>query len=83
VIITHPVVALREFRPDFYHLVIIDILLPKMNGFELYDILRSLDSKVKICFMTTGSEIFLKEFIKEAFPELDPNCFIRKPLQPH
>ena len=77
---TDPVVALREFRPDFYHLVIIDILLPKMHGFELYDKLRSLDSKVKICFMTTGSEIFLKEFIKEAFPELEPNCFIRKPI---
>ena len=30
--------------------------------------------------MTTGSEIFLKEFRKEAFPELDPNCFIRKPI---
>ena len=73
-----PLVALREFKPDFYHLVIIDILMPKMNGFELYDKLRKLDSKVKICFMTTGSEIFLKEFIKEALPELDPNCFIRK-----
>jgi CheY-like chemotaxis protein len=75
-----PLVALREFKPDFYHLVIIDILMPKMNGFEIYDKLRKLDSKVKICFMTTGSEIFLKEFIKEALPELDPNCFIRKPI---
>ena len=53
-----PVDALREFKPDYYDLVIIDILLPKMNGFELYDKLRTLDSKVKICFMTTGSEIF-------------------------
>ena len=77
---TDPVDALREFKPDFYHLVIIDILLPNMNGFELYDKLRRLDSKVKICFMTTGSEIFLKEFIKEALPESDPNCFIRKPV---
>ena len=77
---TDPVDVLREFKPDFYHLVIIDILLPNMNGFELYDKLRKLDSKVKICFMTTGSEIFLKEFIKEAFPELDPNCFISKPI---
>ena len=77
---TDPVDALREFRPDFYHLVIIDILLPKMNGFELYDKLRKLDSKVKICFMTTGSEIFIKEFIKEAFPELDANGFIKKPI---
>ena len=77
---TDPVDALREFKPDFYQLVIIDILLPNMNGFELYDKLRRLDSKVKICFMTTGSEIFLKEFIKEALPESDPNCFIRKPV---
>ena len=46
-----------------------------MNGFELYDKLRTLNSKVKICFMTTGSEIFLK-----AFSELDPNYFIRKPI---
>ena len=77
---TDPVDALREFKPDFYHLVIIDILLPKMNGFELYDKLRCLDGKVKICFMTTGSEIILKEFMKEAFPELDPNCYISKPI---
>ena len=77
---TDPVDALREFKPDFYHLVIIDILLPKMNVFELYDKLRCLDGKVKICFMTTGSEIILKKFMKEAFPELDPNCYISKPI---
>jgi CheY-like chemotaxis protein len=75
-----PVEALREFRPDFYHLVIIDILMPKMNGFELYNRLKKLDSNVKICFMTTGSEIVLREFAKETFPELNLNCFIRKPI---
>ena len=75
-----PVEALREFRPDFYHLVIIDILMPNMNGFELYNRLKKLDSHVKICFMTTESEIFLREFAKETFPELDLNCFIRKPI---
>lgn len=72
--------ALREFRPDYYHLVIIDILMPKMNGFELYNRLKKLDSNVKICFMTTGSEIILREFAKEAFPDFDLNCFIRKPI---
>jgi CheY-like chemotaxis protein len=75
-----PVDALREFRPDYYHLVIIDILMPKMTGFELYNRLKKLDSNVKICFMTTGSEIILREFAKEAFPEFDLNCFIRKPI---
>ena len=54
--------------------------MPKMNGFELYNRLKKLDSNVKICFMTTESEIFLSEFAKETFPELDLNCFIRKPI---
>ena len=75
-----PLVALQEFKPDLYHLVIIDILMPKMNGFELYDKLRELDSKVKICFLTAGSEIYYEEVIKEAFRELETNCFISKPI---
>ena len=61
-------------------LVLSDINMPKMNGFELYNRLKKLDSNVKICFMTIGSEIFLREFAKEAFPEFDLNCFIRKPI---
>ena len=76
---TDPVDALRGFRPDYYHLVIIEIRPPKMNGFELYDKLRSLHNKENM-FYDTGSEIFLKEFIKETLPKSDPNCFIRKPI---
>jgi DNA-binding NarL/FixJ family response regulator len=73
-----PLVALQEFRPGMYDLVIIDILMPGKNGFELYDKVRELDSNVKICFLTTASEIYYKEVIKEAFPELDTRCFISK-----
>ena len=47
---TDPVDALREFRPDFYDLVIIDILLRKMNGFELYDKLRIWIVKSKLFY---------------------------------
>jgi CheY-like chemotaxis protein len=54
--------------------------MPKMNGFELYDKLRKLDSDVKICFLTAAKEISYKELIKEAFPELDANCFLKKPI---
>ena len=75
-----PLVALQEFRPGMYDLVIIDILMPGMNGFELYDKVRELDSNVKICFLTTASEIYYKEVIKEEFPELDTRCFISKPI---
>jgi two-component system, OmpR family, response regulator ChvI len=51
-----------------------------INGFELYDRVRELDSKVKICFLPTASEIYYKEVIKEAFPELDTRCFISKSI---
>jgi two-component system, OmpR family, response regulator ChvI len=75
-----PIDALQSFRPDIYHLIIIDILMPKMNGFELYDKLRELDSNVKICFLTAAREIYYEDLIKEAFPELDANCFLKKPI---
>ena len=57
----------------------IDIVLPNMNGFELYYTIRRLDDKVKVCFIT-ASEMYYEEIRKEAFPELDTNCFIKKPI---
>jgi two-component system, OmpR family, response regulator ChvI len=75
-----PVIALENFRPGLYDLLLIDIAMPKMNGFELYDKIRELDKKVKISFVT-ASEMFYEEIRKEAFPELDTTiCFIRKPI---
>jgi two-component SAPR family response regulator len=44
-----PLVDLQEFRPGLYDLIIIDILMSRMNGFELYDKVRELDSNVKMC----------------------------------
>lgn len=75
-----PIDALQSFRPDIYNLIIIDILMPKMNGFELYDELRKLDSNVKICFLTAAKEIYYEAMIREAFPELDVNYFLKKPI---
>jgi two-component system response regulator ChvI len=76
---TDPVAALNNFKPGLYDLILIDIALPKMNGFELYKKIRKLDDKVKICFLTAG-EMYYEEIRKEAFPELEANCFIRKPV---
>jgi DNA-binding response OmpR family regulator len=76
---TDPFSALDNFKPGLYDLIMIDIVLPKMNGFELYYKIRKLDDKVKICFLTAG-EMYYEEIRKEAFPELDRNCFIRKPI---
>ena len=70
--------ALDNFKPNSYSLVLLDIKMPQMNGFELYKKLRKLDDKVKVCFIT-AFEDYRQEF-KESFPELDEiKYFIRKP----
>jgi CheY-like chemotaxis protein len=76
---TDPFAALNNFKIGLYDLILIDIALPKMNGFELYYKIRKLDYKVKICFLTAG-EMYYEETRKQVFPELEANCFIRKPI---
>jgi PleD family two-component response regulator len=76
---TEPFAALNNFISGSYDLIMIDVTMPKMNGFELYHEIRKLDDKVKVCFLTAG-ETHDEEVRKESFPELDINCFIRKPI---
>jgi DNA-binding response OmpR family regulator len=71
--------ALSNFRPNYYDLVILDIKMPKMDGFELYDNLKKRDSNVKVCFLT-ASELYYEEFRKKEYTALDKNLFIRKPI---
>jgi DNA-binding NtrC family response regulator len=74
----NPLSALDNFKPNSYGLLLLDIRMPQMNGFELYKKLRTIDDKVKVCFIT-AYEDYRKEF-KESFPELDETKrFIRKP----
>jgi PleD family two-component response regulator len=76
---TEPFAALNNFISGSYDLIMIDVTMPKMNGFELYHEIRKLDDKVNVCFLTAG-EMYDEEIRKESFPELDINCFIRKPI---
>jgi len=71
--------VLSNFKPDYYDLVILDIKMPKMDGFELYDELKKKDSDAKICFLT-ASELYYKEFRKKEYHALAKNLFIRKPI---
>jgi DNA-binding response OmpR family regulator len=71
--------VLSNFKPDYYDLVILDIKMPKKDGFELYDELKKKDSDAKICFLT-ASELYYKEFRKKEYHALDKNLFIRKPI---
>jgi DNA-binding response OmpR family regulator len=73
-----PTLALEEFRADVYDILVIDIKMPKMNGFELYKKIKEIDNKVKVCFLT-AIEYYNDEF-RMAFPKLTLKCFADKPI---
>jgi DNA-binding response OmpR family regulator len=74
-----PQEALSSYKSDYYDLVILDIKMPKMDGFELYDEIKKKDQKAKVCFLT-ASELYYEEFRKKEYHALDKNLFIRKPI---
>jgi DNA-binding response OmpR family regulator len=80
---TDPLLALENFKEEaagMYGMIILDIKMPKMDGFELYRQIRKIDDKVKACFLTAG-EMDYEQFRKELFPALDNNCYIQKPIE--
>ena len=78
---TDPLLALEEVRKEayLYDLIILDIRMPGMNGFELYREIKKVDNKVKICFLT-GSELYHGEYA-DIFNTLDGRYFIQKPIE--
>jgi len=75
-----PLVALSSYKPDIYDLLVIDIRMPNMTGFELYRKIKELDSKVRVCFIT-AFETYYEKFKQEFFPLEEIKGFIRKPIQ--
>ena len=49
-----PQLALSAFKLDYYDLLILDIRMPKIDGYELYDKIRKIDDKVNVCFLTAS-----------------------------
>jgi two-component system, OmpR family, response regulator ChvI len=76
---TDPEETLSNFKEGLYDFLIIDIRLPKMDGFELYDKMKAIDNKVKICFIT-AYEINYRA-LRQVFPEPKLECFIQKPIE--
>jgi len=74
-----PLLALQHFKPRYYDLVILDIKMPDMNGFELYRQIKRKDNRVKVCFLTAVSEFReYEQYKKEAYPKLGERYFIAK-----
>jgi DNA-binding response OmpR family regulator len=75
-----PIVALSSYKPYYYDLVMIDLKLPEITGFELYNQIRMVDNKTKVCFLTS-SEQFHQQYRSIEFQDFDPDLFIQKPVE--
>jgi two-component system catabolic regulation response regulator CreB/two-component system response regulator ChvI len=76
-----PVLALDNFRKGAYDLLILDIKMPKLNGFEAYQQMKEIDKKVKVCFITASEMHYYEDIKKEIFPILGVKRLIRKPVR--
>lgn len=70
--------ALTNFKPGVYDMLITDIRMPVMNGFDLYHEIRKNDDKIKIALMT-AFEIYENQF-RKMFKNVDVKCFLKKPV---
>jgi two-component system, OmpR family, response regulator ChvI len=81
-----PLLALQSFKEkhnkkESYAIALIDFRMPKMNGFELYNEIRKIDNRVKLCLITAFD--IQKEALKAAIPELNAEkaVIIKKPIK--
>ena len=72
-----PLKTLKEFRKGGYNLIILDIKMPRMNGFDLYHEIRKIDDKVNVCFLTAGE---INPADKD-YQMISDNLLLRKPIE--
>jgi DNA-binding response OmpR family regulator len=75
---TEPQAALDHFKQNYYAMVITDIRMPIMNGFDLYRELKKRDDRIKVAFMT-AFDVQESEF-RKVFANIDISCFFTKPV---
>jgi DNA-binding response OmpR family regulator len=73
-----PLAALSEFKPNWYDLLLVDFIMPKMDGLEFSAKILEQDINVRVCFVT-ATEINILA-LKEQRPSLSLGCFIKKPV---
>jgi CheY-like chemotaxis protein len=87
-----PVLALSSFKPHHYDLVMLDLKMPKLDGFEFYNEIRKIDNRTKVCFITAtdknnykglegseGQSGNYKEKL-QLYCELKKDMFLQKPI---
>ena len=73
-----PTLALSNLRPDMYDIALLDVKMPGLGGFELYNEIKKIDKKVRVCFVD-GQPLDYGA-LKEEFPLLEIERLIPKPV---
>jgi DNA-binding response OmpR family regulator len=78
---TDPAVALEQFKPSLYDLTILDIRMPEINGFELYDQLKSRDPNIKTLFLTALNSVVSYNTENSTVYSIEgKRLFVKKPV---
>ncbi len=76
-----PRLALKNFRANMFDLLLLDVKMPDINGMDLYQEMKKIDDKVKVCFLT-ASEMYYEKFRKEEpYRKFDNEFFVAKPIE--
>jgi CheY-like chemotaxis protein len=75
---TDPREALAHYEKGRYDMLLVDIRMPNMSGFEFVRALRVMDPHVQFCFLT-AFDVQRSEFNK-LFPDVDVSHLLRKPI---
>jgi len=78
---TDAIEALKNFKPDYYDLVILDIRMPEVNGFELYNKFKSKDANIKTLFLTALGDVEAYSTpSSKVYPVMGERHFAKKPI---
>jgi len=78
----NPVLALKNFKNGLYDLLIADVIMAQINGFDLEEEVKKIDQKVRVCFLIAGEipgKLRANQFIAEE--EGYEDKFIQIPIE--
>ena len=79
-IYSDPHLALMNYIPNYFDLLLFEIRLSKMSGFELYSILNKIEN-VPACFITILASYYRS--LMDVYPNIDVTCFISTLISPN
>ena len=71
-----PLLVVKEFKPHFYDVLLTDVYMTNMSGFELFEKVVELDVNIRICFMTAF--IVNIRALREVYTNVSFGCFYQK-----